>query len=309
MNTIYKAYGNKETVMCNYIISCCSTVDLPKEYFEERDIHYICFHYELDGKAYEDDFGQSLSFEELYTKMKQGADTKTSQINVAEYEAYFAKFLEQGKDILHVCVSSGVSGAYNSANLAKNILQEKYSERKIYLVDSLGGSSGSGLLMDKIADLRDSGKSIDELYMWAKENRLKMQHWLFSTDLTYFIKGGRISKTAGFVGSVLNICPVMSVSKEGKIVPRYKVRTKKKVIESLVKQMEENAKDGLDYSDKCYISHSGCYEDARAVADLVERRFGKLREKVKINNIGTAIGCHAGPGTVGLFFWGKERVW
>lgn len=294
--------------MADFIISCCSTADLTKEHFEERNIHYICFHYELNGKQYEDDLGQSLSFDELYTKMRQGAETKTSQINVVEYEEYFEKFLQQGKDILHVCVSSGVSGAYNSACMAKNILKERFSERKIYIVDSLGGSSGTGLIMDEMAQLRDEGFKIDELYEWVNKNKLKMQHWLFSTDLTYFIKGGRISKTAGFVGSVLNICPVMSVNGEGKIIPRYKVRTKKKVIEALVNQMEENAAGGLNYNGKCYISHSGCYEDAKAVADLVESRFKKLSGSVEINNIGTAIGCHAGPGTVGIFFWGKERT-
>ena len=294
--------------MGSFILSCCSTADLTKEHFEKRDINYICFHYELDGKQYEDDLGQSLSFDELYSKMRAGAETKTSQINVAEYKEYFEKFLKEGKDILHISLSSGVSGAYNSANIAKNILEETFPERKIYIVDSLAGSSGSGLLMDKIADLHDEGKTMDEIYEWVNENKLKMQHWLFSTDLTYFIKGGRISKTAGFVGSVLNICPILNVNVEGKIVPRHKVRTKKKVIEALVKQMEENTEEGLDYSGKCYISHSGCYEDAKAVADLVESRFLKLDGKVEINNIGTAIGCHAGPGTVGLFFWGRERM-
>lgn len=298
----------REIIMGSFILSCCSTADLTKEHFEKRDINYICFHYELDGKQYEDDLGQSLSFDELYSKMRAGAETKTSQINVAEYKEYFEKFLKEGKDILHISLSSGVSGAYNSANIAKNILEETFPERKIYIVDSLAGSSGSGLLMDKIADLHDEGKTMDEIYEWVNENKLKMQHWLFSTDLTYFIKGGRISKTAGFVGSVLNICPILNVNVEGKIVPRHKVRTKKKVIEALVKQMEENTEEGLDYSGKCYISHSGCYEDAKAVADLVESRFLKLDGKVEINNIGTAIGCHAGPGTVGLFFWGRERM-
>lgn len=202
--------------MSQFILSCCSTADLTKEHFESRNIHYICFHYELDGKQYEDDLGESLSFDDLYQAMKQGAETKTSQINVTEYEEYFDKFLKQGKDILHLCVSSGVSGAYNSANIAKKILQERYPERKIYIVDSLGGSSGCGLLMDDLADLRDEGKTIDELYQWINENKLKMQHWLFSTDLTFFIKGGRISKTAGFVGSVLNINPVISVNGRGR---------------------------------------------------------------------------------------------
>ncbi len=294
--------------MGDYIISCCSTADLKKEHFGERDISYICFHYELDGKQYRDDLGETMPFDEFYRAMQQGADTKTSQINEAEFQEYFEPFLKQGKDILHVCLSSGITGVVNSANIAKSILEEKYPERKIYVVDSLGASSGYGLLMDKLADLRDQGKSIEELYQWANENKLKVHHWFFTTDLTFFIKGGRVSKTAGFVGGLLNICPLLNVDREGKLIPRYKIRTKKKVIEAIVKKMEEYAQDGLEYSGKCYISQSACYEDARAVADLVEQRFPKLNGKVEINDIGTTIGSHTGPGTVALFFWGDGRA-
>ena len=145
------------------------------------------------------------------------------------------------------------------------------------------------------------------MYAWAEANKLKLQHWFFSTDLTFYVKGGRITKTAGFVGGILNICPLLNVDREGKLIPRYKIRTKKKVIEAIVHQMELHAEDGLDYSDKCYMCHSACYEDARAVADLVEKRFPKLKGKVEINDIGTTIGSHTGPGTVALFFWGQER--
>ena len=122
--------------MCNYIISCCSTADLSKEHFESRDIHYICFHYELDGVSYPDDLGQTIPFDEFYKKMAAGADTKTSQINETEFTEYFESFLKQGKDILHLCLSSGITGVVNSANIAKNILEEKYPDRKIYIIDS-----------------------------------------------------------------------------------------------------------------------------------------------------------------------------
>ena len=149
--------------MGNFILSCCSTADLKKEHFESRNIPYVCFHYELGGVTYTDDLWQSMSTEDFYNAMVAGADTKTSQVNVAEYEEYFEPFLQQGKDILHICLSSGISGAYNSANIAQNSLQEKYPDRKIYIVDSLCAASGYGLLMDKLADLRDEGKTIDEL--------------------------------------------------------------------------------------------------------------------------------------------------
>jgi len=292
--------------MAEYIISCCSTAGLTKEHFTKRDINYICFHYELDGKQYEDDLGETMPFDEFYKAMTEGADTKTSQVNVTEYAEYFEKFLKEGKDVLHVTLSSGISGANNSANIARDILSEKYPERKIYVVDSLGAASGFGLLMDKVADLRDGGMSIDELYQWTEDNKLKVQSWFFTTDLTFFIKGGRVSKTSGFVAGVLNICPLLHIDKEGKLIPRYKIRTKKKVIEAIVARMEELAENRLDYSGKCYISHSACEADAQAVEKLIKEKFPAV-EEVKIYDIGTTIGSHTGPGTVALFFWGDER--
>lgn len=293
--------------MSEYILSCCSTADLTQEHFESRDIHYICFHFELDGKQYLDDLGKSIAFHDFYQAMKNGAETRTSQINAEEFIQYFTPFLEEGKDILHLTLSSGISGVYNSAMIAREELMEKYPDRKIYIVDSLAASSGYGLLMDKLADLRDEGMDIDSLYSWAEENKLKLHHWFFSSDLKFFVKGGRISKTAGFVGSVMDICPLLNVDYQGKLIPRFKIRTKKKVIQAIANKMEEFAQNGLEYSGKCYMSQSDCPEDAKAVAKLVEERFPNLNGKVEINDIGTTIGSHTGPGTVALFFWGSER--
>ena len=293
--------------MGDYILSCCSTADLTQEHFESRDIHYICFHFELDGKQYLDDLGKSIAFHDFYQAMANGADTRTSQINADEFIQYFTPFLKEGKDILHLTLSSGISGVYNSAMIAKEELAEKYPDRKIYIVDSLAASSGYGLLMDKLADLRDEGMDIDSLHTWAEENKLKLHHWFFSSDLTFFVKGGRISKTAGFVGSVMDICPLLNVDYQGKLIPRFKIRTKKKVIQAIANKMEEFAQDGLEYNGNCYMSQSDCLEDAKAVAKLVEEKFPGLNGKVEINDIGTTIGSHTGPGTVALFFWGSER--
>lgn len=293
--------------MSKYILSCCSTADLTKEHFEKMDVQYICFHFEMDGVPYRDDLGKSIPFEEFYEKMANGAETRTSQINVEEFEEYFESFLKQGYDILHVCLSSGITGVMNSARLAKDSLQEKYPDRKLYLVDSLGASSGYGLIMDTLAHMRDEGKTMEELYQWIEEHKLNLHHWFFSTDLSFYIKGGRISKTAGTIGNILNICPLLNMDHMGRLIPRFKIRGKKKVIQEIVRRMEENAQDGLDYSGKCYISQSACMEDARAVADLVEAKFPKLNGKVEINYVGTTIGSHTGPGTVALFFWGKKR--
>ena len=294
--------------MEEYILSCCSTADMPKEFFEERKISYVCFHYFMDGVEYPDDLGQSMSFQQFYKKMQDGADTKTSQINVGEFVEYFRPFLEDGKDILHVTLSSGISGVLNSARTAKEMLEEEYPDRKIYIIDSLAASSGYGLLMDRLADLRDDGMTIDELRDWAEANKLHLRHWFFSSDLTFFIKGGRVSKSAGTIGNLLNICPLLDVNSEGKLIPRFKIRGKRKVIREIVAKMEEDAENGLDYNGKCFISQSACYEDAKAVADLIGARFPNLNGKVVINNIGTTIGSHTGPGTVALFFWGSERT-
>ena len=293
--------------MQKYILSCCSTADLTEEHFKTRDIQYVCFHYMLDGKTYPDDLGKSMPFDKFYKAMADGAETKTSQVNIDEFIDFFTPFLEAGQDILHISFSSGLSGSFNCATIARDELVQKYPDRKLYIVDSLAASSGYGLLMDKIADLRDEGMSIDDLYAWADENKLKLHHWFFSTDLTFYIKGGRVSKTSGIVGTMLGICPLLNMDNNGKLIPRAKIRGKKNVIKAIVEKMEECVDDGLCYDGKCYISNSACLEDAKAVAALVKDHFPKLCGEVEIYNIGTTIGSHTGPGTVALFFWGKLR--
>lgn len=294
--------------MSQFVLSCCSTADLSKEILTKRNIPYVCFHFELDGVQYMDDMGESMAPETLFEEMLKGKDTKTSQVGIGEYIDHFTPFLEEGKDILHVTLSSGISGTYGSACLAKAELEEKYLDRKIYIVDSLAASSGFGLFVEELADLRDAGKSIDEVYQWAEDNKLNVQHWFFSSDLTFFIRGGRVSKTAGFIGGVLNICPLLDVAMDGSLQSREKIRTKRKVINRIVEKMEEKAANGLDYDGRCYISHSVCYEDAKAVADLIESKFPNLKGKIQIFPIGTTIGSHTGPGTVALFFMGDKRV-
>lgn len=294
--------------MAEYCISCCSTADLTKEYFDKRGIRYVCFHYELGGTDYLDDLGQTMPPAELYRRMLAGEDVKTSQVSIGEYADFFRKIFDEGKDILHLTLSSGISGSYNSACIAAEQVREEYPNRKIYVVDSLAASSGYGLLVDTLADRKDAGESIDELYAWVCENKKKLQHWFFTSDLTFFIRGGRVSKAAGFFGGMLGICPLLNVDYEGHLTAREKVRTKKKVIQRIVQKMEENAEGGLAYSGKCYICQSECMDDAKAVAMLVESRFLNLNGKVEIYPIGATIGSHTGPGTVALFFWGKERV-
>ena len=293
--------------MDNYVLSCCSTADLTREHLEKRNIKYICFHYSLDGKTYTDDLGQTMPLDEFYSAMTAGAETKTAQINSEEYEKYFEEFLKSGKDVVHLTLSSGISGSYNSALIAKNNLKDKYPDRNVFVVDSLGASSGYGLIMDKLADLRDEGYDAESLAKWAEEHKLEMHHWFFSTDLTFYVKGGRVSKTSGFVGNLLKICPLLNMDDNGRLIPRYKIMGKKRVISAIVGKMLEFALNGTEYSENCFISNSASPKDAEEVKKLVEEHFPNLKGKVKIFSIGTTIGSHTGPGTVALFFWGKRR--
>lgn len=292
----------------SYIISCCSTADITKEHLDARDIKVIFFHCYLDGNHYLDDLGQTIPYPEFYQKLRDGAEPKTSQINSEEFIELWEPDIKAGKDVLHISLSSGISGVYNSARIAAEEMNEKYPDRKVIVIDSINASAGYGLMMDKAADLRDEGKSIDEAAKWLEDNKNKLNAWFFSTDLTFFIKGGRVSKTAGFFGGMLNICPLLNIDFEGKLIPREKVRTKKRVIKALADKFTEFAENGNNYSDKVYISHSDCFDDARAVADLIEERCPSLKEKISITYVGNNIGSHTGPGTVALFFWGKERI-
>ena len=294
--------------MGEYCISCSSTVDLSNEYMQERGIPYVCFHYEMNGLEYPDDMGKTMSPEELFRRMKNGAETRTSQVTVGEYEAFFRPILESGRDILHISFSSGLSGTFNSARLAAESMRSAYPDRRIYVVDSLAASSGYGLLVDELKRMQDQGADIEEVRDYAEANKLRLHHWFFSTDLTFYIRGGRVSKTAGFIGQVLNICPLLNVNDEGKLIPREKIRGKKHVIRRIVEQMVMHAEGGRDYSGKCFISESLCMEDARETARLIEETFPKLDGPVRIFPIGTTIGSHTGPGTVAVFFWGDKRT-
>ncbi len=294
--------------MKQFSLTCCSTADMPLNFFHDNDIPFACFHFIIDGNEYPDDLGQSMPFDVFYKKIADGAMPTTSQVNAEDYEKMWFPLLESGSDVLHITLSSGISGTINSAIVAREAALQKYPSRKIVIVDSLGASSGYGLLVTEALRLRDGGSSLDAAQSWLEKNKLHLHHWFFSTDLTSYVRGGRISKAAAMFGTILKICPLLNMNTAGELIPREKIRTKKKVISEIVDRMEHHAEKGLGYSGKCYISNSACYEDARAVADLIEARFPNLDGKVLINSVGTVIGAHTGPGTVALFFFGDERV-
>ena len=293
--------------MADYVLTTCSACDLSNEYLESIRVPYVCFHYQLGKEIRPDDLWRTMDPHTFYQRMLAGEESRTSQVNMTEYVDFWRPFLEEGKDVLHLTLSSGISGTVNGARAAAEELKKEFPDREIYVVDSLAASSGYGLLIDKLAELRDEGYSLKDLHRYAEDHKLYLHHWFFSTDLTFYIRGGRVSKTAGFFGQMLSICPLLNVDYQGRLIPRDKIRTKKKVIKETVARMEEHAQDGHDYSGKCFISYSDCLEDAQAVAALVEGKFPKLNGKVHLFPIGSTIGAHTGPGTVALFFWGDLR--
>ena len=294
--------------MSRYVITCCSTVDLTAEKLTTLDVSYAPFHYYLDETPFEDDLFQSLSPSSFYKALLDGAEPKTAQVNTDEFTAFFKSFLDKGLDILHLSFSSGLSGTSQSARVAADDLKALYPDRRIEVIDTLAASSGYGLLVAEAAEMRLDGEDLDTVKAFVESRMMKVHHWFFSTDLSFFVKGGRLSRVSGWFGTVLKICPLLNMDKDGHLTPRFKLRGKKRAIEAIVEKFKEHADGGSAYTGKCYLSQSDCYGDARAVADAIEEFAPALKGKIEIFPIGPTIGCHTGPGTVALFFTGSERV-
>ena len=289
--------------MENYILSCCSTMDLRKGWAEERGVNLIYAKFFLEGEEFRDDFYESISQDKLFERMLSGEKSRTTQVNTEEYIDSFRKYLEQGQDIFHICLSSGVSGTFNSCHIAKDILQEEFPERKIEIVDSLMASSGYGLLVDKACMLKKQGLDMETLRVELEKWRNRLHGYFFTSDLRFFIQGGRVSKAAGFIGGLLKICPVLKITEEGKLKPIEKARGKKQAMENILSKME---KEGYLSTEKCFISHSACPLDAEKLAESIRERFHP-EGSIEIFDIGGTIACHTGPGTVACFFFGKEK--
>lgn len=293
--------------MQDYKITCCSTCDLTAEHLKSLGVEFAKYHYIIDGVDHKDDLFVSSSPESFYGAIAAGALPTTSQVTPEELLELWSPILAQGHDILHIEFSSGLSGGYASALSAQEEVKKHYPARKVVVVDSLCASSGYGLLVDKAVELKAGGMGLEELAAWLEENKLRLRHWFFSTNLQHFKRGGRISGPAATIGSLLKICPVMDVNCQGKLIIRKKVTGKKKAIKEMFEQMTAQAEGGAGYDGKCFISHSDVIADARELADLIHAGFPKLNGSVEIDNIGTVIGSHTGPGTVALFFFSSTK--
>lgn len=288
--------------MNDFIVSCGSTADLSEETAKKRNIAVLPFCFRIGETDYVDDFGKSISNEEFYKLTSGGAKVKTSQISSGRYVEFFEPFLKDGKDVLHVTLSSGLSGTYESCLSAKKELEAKYPERKVYVIDSLCGSMGYGMLVLSAADYRDEGRSAAEIAALLEEDRKKVKAFYFTPDLSAFIRGGRLSPAAGFIGSLLKIVPLLGVTEDGKLFVKKKLIGKKRAISELIAEMKDNAANGTNYDGPCYVCHAACEDDAKSVVTEIEKVFPSLKGKCVISEIGPTMGAHCGASTVAVFF-------
>lgn len=287
--------------MREFVISVNSTVDLPKEWLEERNIQVVPLKYTIDGETYTD--MQGLTGKEFFAKLREGHMSVTSQVNPEEAKEILEPFLKEGKDILHLGFSSSLSGTFNSMRIAGEELAEEYPEAKIIIIDTLCACLGEGLLLYKVLELKEEGKNIDEISQWVEENKLHICHNVTVDDLNHLHRGGRVSKATAIVGTMVQIKPIIHVDNEGKLQVIAKERGRKKSLNKIVDMAVIQAQ-GWE-NDMVMITHGDCIEDAEYVAGLAREKLGA--KEVFINNIGTVIGSHTGPGVVAIFFMGNKR--
>lgn len=292
--------------MNSFILSCESTVDMPYSVVSARDIPVLFYSYTAGGQAYPDDMDRDPEALPKFYELLKNEIPSTSQLNEFQYIEFFSELLEKG-DVLHIAFSSGLTRSSQGALAAAEKMKEKFPERRLIVIDSLCASSGYGMLVDYAADLRDEGKSIDEVAEWVNVWRHKVNHEFFSTDLKYFRKSGRMSGATATVAAILNICPILRIDKQGKIIAYDKVRGKRAAINFIMDRIAARAEGGENYSGKIFISHSNVLDDAEATKQAIGERFKNIDGEIRIFNIGTIIASHTGPGTVAVFYLGENR--
>ena len=291
----------EDTEMRDYVITVNSTVDLPKEWLEERHVPVVPLKYTIDGETYTDMEG--LSAKEFFAKLREGKMSVTSQVNPEEAAELLEPYVKDGKDVLHLGFSSGLSGTLNSMRIAGQMLEEKYPEAKVIVIDTLCACLGEGLLLYKALQQKAMGKTIDETAQWVEENKLHICHNVTVDDLNHLHRGGRVSKTTAVLGTLVQIKPIIHMDDNGKLQVIGKERGRKKSLNKIVDMAVEQSK-GWD-NDIIMITHGDCIEDAEYVAKLVREKMGI--DNILINNIGTVIGSHTGPGVLAVFCMGNKR--
>lgn len=289
--------------MREFVVTTESNSDLPWEYLKDNEIGVIPHYYTVEDEVYGED--KTLSIEAFYQAMREGKRAGTMASNPAVILEKFSAYAGEGKDILHVSFSSGLSGGYSNVVCGAQEVMEEYPECRIIVIDTLSGSMGEGLLIRRAVQLKREGKSIEEAAEALKEliSHLCVQ---FTVDnLDYLYRGGRLSKTSALLGTMVNIKPVLYINEEGKLVPLSKVRGRKKSLSVLVDNMKERIGSYRDKQDVVAIVHGDCLEDAQYLQGKIQEELGL--EEFLIVPIGPSIGAHSGPGTIGIIFYGDHK--
>jgi DegV family protein with EDD domain len=285
------------------VILIDSCADLPYSYVKEHNIPVIHFTYQFQGKDNRDDFGQSVDYKTFYNAVRSGEMPTTSQVNVDVYTSVFRSYIKQNQSVIYLCFSSALSGSCNSAVLARDMLLEEYPDADITIIDTKAASMGEGLLVWHAVNLLENGASKDEIIQWVENNKLKTAHWFTVEDLNHLKRGGRVSSAAAFIGTMLDIKPVLHVDNEGRLIPVTKVKGRKKSIKALFEKLEDTIVNPEEQV--IFISHGDSEEDANHLADLIRSRF-QVKD-ILISYIGPVIGAHSGPGTIALFYLADHR--
>ena len=289
--------------MQNYILMTDSDSDLPYALKVQYDIPVVYMPYTLDGKEYFDDLGQTLDHKTFFDAMREGAHPTTSALNEAVYEEYFEPILAEGKDILFLAFSSQLSGTINSLRAARETLLEKYPERTFIVVDTLSISGPQTLLVLKAHEMYRAGESIETVAQWVEDNKLRAQAYFTVDDLKYLQRGGRVSATAAALGTLLDLKPILTETREGKLAAAQKVRGRKKAMGFIVDKAVESIEDPTESIG--LVLHADVKEDAAKLAIMMHERIPGMT--IRVENVGPVIGAHAGPGTLAFCFIGKER--
>ncbi len=290
--------------MKNFIISTDTTSDLPEDYIIKHNLGILSLTYTMENVTY--DREHPMDVQEFYQKMRDGSLPTTSQVNPTTAKAFFSKLARKNDaDILYIAFSSGLSGTYNSAQIAAQELAEEGFPYKIVVIDSLCASLGEGLLVHKAVCMLENGVSLEETAKWVEENKLHIVHNFTVDDLNHLYRGGRVSKTAAFLGTLASIKPILHVDNDGHLIPLQKVRGRKKSLTALVDSMEKQMGRYRSQNDIVFISHGDCLDDAQILADMIKERLNI--NAFLINYVGSTIGAHSGPGTIALFYLGEYR--
>ena len=290
----------------DYFISCTSGIDIDRSLIKEYNVDCINYKFLMNDVEYVDDYFKTYEEHKFYEDLINGTVIKTSQIGFGRYEEFFESYLKQGKDLIHIGLSSGITGDTDVAMAVARELNEKYQNNKVYVIDSTCCSTGYGMFVLMVAKKRKEGLSLKEILEYIEEAKYTVHHWFISSDLSFYVRGGRISNVEGFFGKAFKICPLLCVDHDGKLTPYKKIRTKNRAIEEQFEKMKEYCIDGENYKDDVFIYHSICPEDAQMLADMIKETFKNVKN-IYITSIGPSIGAHTGPNTVSLSFIGVNR--